>query len=240
MVSKEFDAAPEAVVGGFALDITGEEPVFAPLVDASKLFSVDAGLYLKRVKPVIDRIGGFIALVLCLPLLVAISAVVWITMGSPVFLVQERVGLQGRVFRLWKFRTMEPDRRRSRLEWIGEERRKTHKSSEDPRITSLGRWLRATRLDEIPQFINVVLGDLSLVGPRPELVSVVAEYEPWQHRRHAVKPGVTGLWQISDDGDKLLKDCTPLELEYLDQISLRRDMSIILLTVPAMIRRSGI
>jgi lipopolysaccharide/colanic/teichoic acid biosynthesis glycosyltransferase len=135
---------------------------------------------------------------------------------------------------------MEPDRRRVQLNWVGEDRRKTHKSADDPRITALGRWLRATRLDEIPQFYNVVRGDLSLVGPRPELTSVVAEYEPWQHRRHAVKPGITGVWQISDTGDALLRDCTEMELAYLAEVSFKTDLSIVLRTFPALLRGSGI
>ena len=104
----------------------------------------------------------------------------------------------------------------------------THKSAADPRITELGRWLRATRLDELPQLINVVRGDLSMVGPRPELVSVVyQEYEPWQHRRHAVKPGLTGMWQVAYWGDKRLHECTEFELQYLEQISIATDLRIL-------------
>ena len=239
MVSKEIDAA-QAALDGVYLDITGEIPVVAPLVDASRAFAFPSGIYVSYVKPMIDRVVGLIALVLCVPLYVVIGLAIWVAMDSPVFLAQERVGRRGQVFRLWKFRTMEPDRRTVQLNWVGEDRRKTHKSADDPRITGLGRWLRATRLDEIPQFLNVVLGDLSLVGPRPELLSVVAEYEPWQHRRHAVKPGVTGLWQISDTGDALLRDCTLMELAYLDEVSLKTDLSIIMRTFPAMLRRSGI
>ncbi len=239
MVSKDIDAA-QAALDGVYLDITGEIPVVAPLVDATRAFAFPSGFYVSYVKPLIDRVVGLIALVLCVPLYVVIGLAIWVAMDSPVFLAQERVGRRGRVFRLWKFRTMEPDRRNVQLNWVGEDRRKTHKSAEDPRITGLGRWLRASRLDEIPQFLNVVLGDLSLVGPRPELVSIVAEYEPWQHRRHAVKPGVTGLWQITDTGDALLRDCTLMELTYLDEVSLKTDLSIIARTFPAMLRRSGI
>ncbi|MGH8925081.1 MAG: sugar transferase [Acidimicrobiia bacterium] len=239
MVSKEIDAA-HVVVEGVSLDITGEIPVFAPLVDATRAFARPSGAYVSLVKPVMDRLIGLIALVLCIPLYVVIGLAVWVAMDSPVFLAQDRVGRRGRVFRLWKFRTMQPDRRSVQLNWVGEDRRRTHKSADDPRITGLGKWLRATRLDEIPQFLNVVLGDLSLVGPRPELVSVVADYEPWQHRRHAVRPGVTGVWQITDTGDVLLRDCTKMELTYLDDVSFTTDLQIILRTVPAMLRRTGI
>ena len=239
MVSKEFDAA-HAVVDGIAVDITGETPVLAPLVDATLSFSTPPSIYANWVKPIIDRSVGLVALILCTPLYLVIGLAIWVAMDSPVFLAQDRVGRHGRVFRLWKFRTMEPDRRQTQLNWLGEDRRKTHKSAEDPRITALGRWLRATRLDELPQFLNVVLGDLSLVGPRPELATVVASYEPWQHRRHAVKPGLTGLWQISDRGDQLLRDCTKMELEYLENISISHDISILLRTLPAMLRKTGI
>ncbi|HJQ95335.1 MAG TPA: sugar transferase [Acidimicrobiia bacterium] len=239
MVSKEIEAA-QAVVNGVYPNITGGVPVVAPLVDATRAFAFPPGIYVSYVKPLIDRVVGLIALVLCTPLYVVLGLAIWVAMDSPVFLAQERVGRRGRVFRLWKFRTMEPDRRSVQLNWVGEDRRKTHKSAEDPRITGLGRWLRATRLDETPQFLNVVLGDLSLVGPRPEIVSIVAEYEPWQHRRHAVKPGVTGLWQISDTGEALLRDCTEMELAYLDDVSLKTDLAIILRTFPALLRRSGI
>jgi lipopolysaccharide/colanic/teichoic acid biosynthesis glycosyltransferase len=239
MVSKEVDAA-HAVIDGIGIDLTGETPVLAPLVDATLSFAAPSGIYANLVKPVTDRLIGLVALILCAPLYLVIGLAIWVAMDSPVLLAQERVGRHGRVFWLWKFRTMEPDRRQTQLKWIGEDRRKTHKSAYDPRITGLGRWLRATRLDELPQFLNVALGELSLVGPRPELASVVAGYEPWQHRRHAVKPGLTGLWQISDRGDQLLRDCTRMELEYLENISMSRDVSIMLRTLPAMLRKTGI
>lgn len=241
MVSKESEAARGAALGEISqVDLTGPSPTFAPLFDAARIYALPASPYVRWIKPTFDRVVGLVALALSLPLIALIGAAIWITMGAPVFLAQDRVGLRGRVFRLWKFRTMAPDRRTTQLEWLGENRRQTHKSANDPRITPLGRWLRATRLDEIPQLVNVVSGDLSLVGPRPEMAAIVAQYEAWQHRRHAVKPGVTGLWQISDQGDKLLRDCTEMELAYLEQVSLKTDMRIIALTIPAMLRRKGI
>ena len=229
-----------ALVQGSQLDLTGEAPVFGPLFDAAEIYALPERSYLRWIKPAIDWVGGFIALILTVPLMLIIGIAVWVAMGSPVIIAQDRVGRQGKVFRLWKFRTMAPDRRTDQLEWVGENRRQTHKSANDPRITPLGRWLRATRLDEIPQFVNVVTGDISLVGPRPEMASVVGQYEPWQHRRHAVKPGITGLWQISDQGEKLLRDCTEMELEYLDKVSLLTDLKIIAQTIPAMFSRKGI
>jgi lipopolysaccharide/colanic/teichoic acid biosynthesis glycosyltransferase len=96
-------------------------------------------------------------------------------------------------------------------------------------------------MDELPQLFNVLRGDLSVVGPRPELVSVIRdEYEPWQYRRHAVKPGLTGVWQVSDRGESRLHECTELELTYLEDISLGNDLRLMAATVPALLRRSGV
>jgi lipopolysaccharide/colanic/teichoic acid biosynthesis glycosyltransferase len=174
-------------------------------------------------------------------LLLIIAIAVWFKMGSPVVLKQSRMGRFNIPFTMYKFRTMEPDRRTNDIPFVGQDRRVTHKSPNDPRITDIGRVLRATRLDELPQLFNIVRGDLSVVGPRPELVSVVRdEYEPWQYRRHAVKPGLTGVWQVSDRGDARLHECTELELTYLDDISLATDLRLIAATVPALLRRSGI
>lgn len=240
MTTEERDAAIEEAVAQSEIDLTGAVPAVVPLFEAAAVYAMPESIYLKWIKPAFDRTLGVVALILSAPLLAVIGLAVRITMGSPVFLRQDRVGRHGQVFRLWKFRTMGPDRRVIDLEWLGEDRRQTHKSAGDPRITPLGKWLRSNRLDELPQFINVVRGELSLVGPRPELVSIVANYEPWQHRRHAIKPGVTGLWQISDRGDKLLVDCTEMELEYLSTISFVTDVGILLRTLPAMARRNGI
>jgi lipopolysaccharide/colanic/teichoic acid biosynthesis glycosyltransferase len=238
MVTKAGESA-RAVAPNAVLDLSTHRVVIRPF-DSVSVFALPSSIYLSFVKPMVDRLVGLLALILAFPLLLVVGLSVWLAMDFPVLLGQERVGRHGRVFRMWKFRTMEEDRRRHQMHWVGEDRRKTHKSAGDPRITKLGRFLRATRLDELPQFINVARGDISLVGPRPELLTVVAEYEPWQHRRHAVKPGLTGLWQISDRGDKLLKDCTELELEYLDSVSFITDVQILARTLPALMRRSGI
>lgn len=240
MTTEERETAIHVASAETEIDLTGIVPAVVPLFETASVYAVPKGSYLKWIKPSFDRIVGVAALILISPLLALIGLAVRINMGSPVFLRQHRVGRHGHVFRLWKFRTMAPDRRTTNLEWLGDDRRQTHKSADDPRITPLGKWLRSSRLDELPQFINVVKGDLSLVGPRPELVSIVATYEPWQHRRHAIKPGVTGLWQISDRGDKLLVDCTEMELEYLTTVSFATDVGIILRTFPAMARRNGI
>ncbi|MGI8514495.1 MAG: sugar transferase [Acidimicrobiia bacterium] len=225
---------------------TQELPSTSVLVDERHLveadiFHIEKSFYLNWVKPPIDVLLGLIGVVIAIPPLLAIGFLVWYKMGSPVVLKQTRMGRFNVPFTLYKFRTMDPDRRSREIQFVGRDRRVTHKSATDPRITEIGRILRATRLDELPQLFNIVLGDLSMVGPRPELVSVIRdEYEPWQYRRHAVKPGLTGVWQVSDRGDQRLHECTEFELSYLNDVSLGTDLRIMAATLPAVLRRSGI
>jgi lipopolysaccharide/colanic/teichoic acid biosynthesis glycosyltransferase len=197
-------------------------------------------LYLRLVKPAADRVLGAILLVLTSPVLAASAVLVRVNIGRPVIHAQTRIGLGGRPFRLYKLRTMEPDRRRSQVDFGSRDRRVNHKSLDDPRHTRVGRLLRSTRLDELPQLWNVVKGDMSLVGPRPELSEIVRKYEPWQHERHLVKPGVTGLWQISDQNGKPMHECTEIDIEYLNRMSFAEDVRILIRTPLAMLgRRRG-
>jgi lipopolysaccharide/colanic/teichoic acid biosynthesis glycosyltransferase len=235
-------------------------------------------VYLRIVKPTFDRVLAFLALILLLPVLVSVAIMVRIELGPGVIYRQVRIGEGGRSFLMFKFRTMQPDRRRSARGEVlpdrrvntdrrrsverrqdqgafegpdrrrgedrrqgerrgaGSERRLTHKSEADPRHTRFGRFLRRTSLDELPQLVNVLRGELSLVGPRPELPEVVARYESWQHARHGVKPGITGLWQVTDRcSGEAMHLCVSRDLEYLDRISARTDIGILLRTVPAVL-----
>lgn len=207
------------------VDLRGRNPV----IDAS-VYVRDRSFYERSVKPAIDVLGALVLLVLTLPLLLACAIAVFVTMGRPVFLLQNRVGQGGRVFRMVKFRTMHADRRVEQAPFDGPDRRKTHKSADDPRITPVGSFLRKWSLDELPQLANVLLGDMSLVGPRPEMIDIVVAYEPWQHRRHAVKPGITGPWQVSERGEKMLHECTDLDIEYLERVSMATDAKLLLMT----------
>jgi lipopolysaccharide/colanic/teichoic acid biosynthesis glycosyltransferase len=190
--------------------------------------------YQRWLKPGLDGLAGGVLLLLALPLMGLVALVVWVNMGQPVIIRQRRVGHGGGIFSMYKFRTMEPDRRQRRQDFSGPERRLNHKSPEDPRMTRVGRVLRTWSLDELPQLWNVVRGEMSLVGPRPELEEVVERhYQPWQHRRHQVKPGLTGLWQISERNNGPMHEHTEVDLAYLEQISLRTDLEILLRTVPA-------
>ena len=192
------------------------------------------GAYERFVKGAVDRIAGVLLLILTLPIVIPVAIVVFIDLGAPIFLRQERVGRDGKVFRVIKFRSMEPDRRgASAPDFVGSDRRVNHKSEEDPRLTPVGRFIRKWSLDELPQLINVVAGQMSLVGPRPEMVQIVDRYEPWQHARHQVKPGVTGLWQVSARGEVPMHEATHIDLEYVNTVSLRTDIRILAKTIPA-------
>jgi lipopolysaccharide/colanic/teichoic acid biosynthesis glycosyltransferase len=194
------------------------------------------GFYERFAKRMMDFVVGSLLLAALSPLLAILAVLVRWRVGSPVIFAQWRVGLGGEQFRIYKFRTMIPDRRtRTRSDGFqGTDRRRVHKSPDDPRVVPFGRFMRKLSLDELPQLWNVVKGDMSLVGPRPELPEIVAGYENWQHARHLVKPGVTCIWQVSSR-EELLKDSTELDLRYVEGISFVEDLKILLATPTAAI-----
>ncbi len=209
-----------------------------PVVPTTRTIYLDAQpatWYQRWGKPAFDRAVGLVVVIALVPLFLLVALAVRATLGAPVLYRQRRIGLRGVEFDILKFRTMLPDRRRSRQPFEGPDRRRTHKSDEDPRHTRLGRFLRMSSLDELPQLWNVVRGDLSLVGPRPELTEIVERYEPWQHARHVVKPGVTGLWQVTRRGDGLMHEHVEVDLRYVEDLSFRTDLKILVLTLPAVL-----
>ncbi|MDQ3146758.1 MAG: sugar transferase, partial [Actinomycetota bacterium] len=194
--------------------------------------------YVQWVKPVLDRAAALLLAIAFLPVVLGAVVVVLVCLGRPVFYRQRRVGRNGSVFRVWKLRTMLPDRRVGHVA-VEVDRRICHKRKDDPRHTAVGAFLRKWSLDELPQLANILAGHMSLVGPRPELVEVVERYEPWQHRRHELKPGLTGLWQISRRGDGLMHEHTEIDLRYVDSVGPRTDLRILVQTVPAALGRYG-
>lgn len=223
-------AGESRVVGGNALVHLEEQTVRIMAPESPLVVTRERSTYERSVKPIIDFVGALILLVLTSPVLIGAAIAVAVTMGRPVILRQNRVGVGGKVFSIYKFRTMEPDRRTNSVPFIGEDRRQNHKDPNDPRMTKVGRFLRTWSIDELPQFINVLRGEMSLVGPRPEMVDIVARYEPWQHARHEVKPGITGLWQISDRGQRPMHECTDKDLQYVEGLSALTDFKILALT----------
>lgn len=200
--------------------------------------------YVHGAKLMCDRTIALVALVMVSPILLAVVLAVRLRLGSPVLFRQARTGLHGRPFEMVKVRTMLPDRRKNHASvrpFDGPDRRLNHKADHDPRHTSLGRTLRAWRLDELPQLLHVVRGEMALVGPRPEMTSITDQYEAWQHRRHAVRPGLTGLWQVSEvaaqPADMHLH--TDIDVTYVETCSWRTDLRIVAKTIPSMVRRHG-
>ena len=198
------------------------------------------GVYGSVVKPVIDFVGATVLLLLFLPVLLAVALAVRLSLGKGVIYRQQRVGRTGTPFTMYKFRSMQSDRRKAQVPFSGVDRRVCHKRDDDPRHTSLGRFLRKSRLDELPQLWNVLRGHMSLVGPRPELQHVVEGYAPWQHERHQLKPGLTGYWQVSERAaGGLAFEGVDLDIDYLRDVSFLTDCWVLLCTVPVALRRSG-
>jgi exopolysaccharide biosynthesis polyprenyl glycosylphosphotransferase len=194
-------------------------------------------------KGIVDRVGALILLLLSLPLWLV--AIIGIRLGSrgPIFFKQERAGHYGRPFVMWKFRTMHTDAeaRRAELEAHNEMNGPVFKITNDPRIFAFGRWLRRTSIDELPQLINVLRGEMSLVGPRPLPVYEIQRIEKHaQRRRLSVKPGLTCLWQVTGrNGIKNFEEWVALDLKYIDNWSLLLDLKILVQTLPAVLRGSG-
>ena len=194
------------------------------------------------IKNTFDALGSLIALILLAPLLLIIALLVKLTSPGPVIFTQERCGMNGRKFRLIKFRTMVADAETqlARLLEQNEMCGPAFKMADDPRITKVGRFLRKFSLDELPQLWNVFKGDMSLVGPRPPLPEEVEKYDNWQRRRLSMRPGLTCIWQVS--GRNKIKDFDQwmkLDLKYIDEWSLALDFRIFLKTVPVVLLGIG-
>ncbi|MFG3707772.1 sugar transferase [Micromonospora sp. NPDC047670] len=181
-----------------------------------------------RGKRILDAVVAAVLLVLTAPVLGVVAVLVAVGLGRPVLFRQCRAGLHGRPFELVKFRTMLPPAPSRGLVGDGD------------RLTPLGRWLRATSLDELPTLWNVLRGDMSLVGPRPLLPEYLERYSPTQARRHEVRPGVTGLAQVRGRNSLSWEEKLDLDVRYVDNHSLRLDLSILLATVRTVLRREGI
>jgi exopolysaccharide biosynthesis polyprenyl glycosylphosphotransferase len=192
-------------------------------------------------KNIMDKLLALAALAISAPVLLVTAAVIKIDSRGPVLFKQVRMGLNGRRFHLYKLRTMCADAERKKASLLdrNEMSGPVFKMKEDPRITRVGKFLRKYSLDEFPQLLNVLQGDMSLVGPRPPLPHEVARFEPWQRRKLSVKPGVTCLWQVNGRNAIDFEHWMKLDLEYIDNWSLALDAKILAKTIPAVLRGSG-
>ncbi len=200
------------------------------------------------VKRSIDIVLSVAILLAASPLLAAAAVAIRLNSPGPAIFTQERVGLEGRIFILLKFRSMfdeVPDdshREQNLAELAGEGGlggQVPYKDVDDPRITSVGRIIRRFSIDELPQLVNVIRGDMSLVGPRPSLLWEVAEFSPTVDRRFAIRPGLTGLWQVSGRNQWSLPEMLEIDCNYADSLSTLGDLGILLRTIPAAIRGDG-
>ncbi len=197
--------------------------------------------YERMVKRGFDIFFGCVALILSLPFMIFSALAILLEDGFPVLFRQKRVGENGRLFEMLKFRTMvkNAEQLQSQVEKRDEHGNIIHKSKDDPRVTRSGHFLRRFSLDELPQFINVIRGDMSLVGPRPELPYLVEKYQPWQRKRFAIPPGITGWWQVNGRSDKPMHLHTEDDLYYINNYSLWLDIQILLRTVWAVLLGRG-
>ncbi len=223
------------------LESAGGRPATVSLPDqsiANHISGRSAGLALKRG---FDIAGAALALVVLAPLMVLVAVAILIADGRPVLFVQERIGLGGSPFRLVKFRTMvrDAEARYSEVESLSDTHGAGFKMRDDPRITRLGRGLRRSSLDELPQLWNVIRGEMSLVGPRPAPPREVDRYDPWHRGRLSMKPGMTGIWQVASRFDEDFDQRASLDLIYIERWSLWLDIVILVRTVPAVLLLTG-
>ncbi len=213
----------EVLTAGSTLDLVDDVPLV-------RLGRERVGPLYEPLKRLVDVFGALVLGALVAPLLLWVALRVRATSPGPALFSQERVGRGGRRFSMWKFRTMTVD---------SDPYAPAPRGSSDPRITRYGRWLRVTSLDELPQLWNVLKGDMSLVGPRPEMPFVVEGYEDWQRRRLDVKPGITGLWQILGRKDLPMHENLQYDFYYIRNRSLALDASILIRTLGVVLSRRG-
>jgi lipopolysaccharide/colanic/teichoic acid biosynthesis glycosyltransferase len=209
-----------------------------PLLDYNTWDISRMTLALKRC---LDIVLAIFALAITLPLLVLVALATLLDSGRPIFFHQIRAGERGRPFEMRKFRTMVKNAEAMLPELVPFEQLDApmFKLKADPRVTRMGRWLRRTSIDELPQLINVFRGEMSIVGPRPEQLDLVERYEPEHQFRLQVKPGITGPMQVFGRGELTFEERLAVEREYVENLSLARDLRIVLMTLPAVFGRRG-
>ncbi len=233
-----------------SLRMRAEDSTMATAHSSAPYFPVDVtwravpasdGFYARYGKRAIDIAGALIGLVLAAPIIVLAAILIKLDSEGAVFYRQVRLGLKQKPFVFYKLRSMHNGAHASRhkILHLNEVDGPVFKMTNDPRITRVGRFIRKTSIDELPQLINVLRGDMSLVGPRPPLAEEVAKYEPWQRRRLDVKPGVSCLWQISGRSTLGFDEWMRLDMEYIRRMSFRLDLHILLRTIPAVLSGRG-
>lgn len=230
----------DLVVAPGIMDVAGPRVLTRP-VQGLPLIHVEAPTFAGPqlvVKSIMDRLGGVLTLLLFSPILAAVALAVKLEDGSPILFTQERVGLDGKLFKMFKFRSMvlDAERQLPQLMSANDGAGPLFKLHDDPRVTRVGAFIRRYSLDELPQILNVIRGEMSLVGPRPPLPREVAEYQPDAQRRLLVKPGMTGLWQISGRSDLSWEESVRLDLFYVENWTSVLDLMIMWRTAQVVLR----
>jgi exopolysaccharide biosynthesis polyprenyl glycosylphosphotransferase len=192
-------------------------------------------------KRLFDIVVSAVALWMLVPLFAVVALLIKLSSRGPILFKQERVGQHGRPFHMLKFRSMvvNAEELKAKLAAQNEMSGPVFKMKNDPRVTWIGRFIRKFSIDELPQFINVLRGEMSIVGPRPPVPGEVARYEPWQRRRLSVRPGLTCIWQVSGRNQISFEEWMYLDMQYIDHWSLKDDLSLLLRTVPVVLTGRG-
>jgi exopolysaccharide biosynthesis polyprenyl glycosylphosphotransferase len=193
------------------------------------------------IKRLFDIAASAAGLIVLSPLLLTVALIIKLTSRGPIFFRQKRVGLHGKPFNMLKFRSMvvNAEELKAKLEALNEQTGPVFKIKNDPRITGIGRFIRKYSIDELPQLLNVLRGEMSVVGPRPPLPGEVEKYAAWQRRRLSVRPGLTCIWQVSGRNQISFEEWMYLDMQYIDNWTLLTDLSLILKTVPVVITGNG-
>ncbi|MEO5298285.1 sugar transferase [Enterococcus cecorum] len=196
------------------------------------------------VKRLIDIVGSIVGVVLTIPFIFVVGIAIKLeskSLGAKVFFVQERVGKDGKTFKMIKFRSMREDAEEQLKNLLDKNEIKgaMFKMKNDPRVTRVGKFIRKTSIDELPQFFNVLIGDMSLVGPRPPLIREVVQYSEKDKARLLVKPGITGLWQATVRNDSDFDVMVRLDVQYIREISFKMDMKILFKTISVVFHPNG-
>ncbi len=222
------------VATGAEVEVVGQLPLLTLRANLSRGWE-------RRIKDAVDLLGALLGLVLGFPLFAVLACCIALDSPGPIFYRQRRIGKGGIPFSAWKFRTMYLDAE-SRLAHdpaLRREFERAYKLIDDPRVTRMGRWLRRTGFDELPQLINVLKGEMSLVGPRPIVEDELRKYGPWERRLLCVKPGLTGLWQVLRQDEPDYAERVSLDMYYIDHWSVGMDLKILLRTLPSIIAGRG-
>ena len=242
VLPSELEKARNSRQTDFVVDLTKDDPQleYRPQLSPGAAL-LNAPLWKLRVKRLVDLLGATLILMVSAPLLLAVTAAVKLTSPGPALFFQQRAGEHGRRFNIYKFRSMNSnaESERDALLHLNEYDGPVFKIRDDPRLTPVGRFLRRTSIDELPQMWNVIRGEMSLVGPRPLPMEEALKCSEWAAQRFSARPGVTCIWQVSRRGELDFEARMRMDIKYIEEWSLRYDFVLLTKTIPAVLLSKG-